>query len=58
MENREDSSGFCDEIGWKQMSLGVEEPGVEEGQPHGKPRGTVAMRDVECLYERDHRHRR
>ena len=39
------------------MSLGVEEPGVEEGQPHGKPRGTVAMRDVECLYERDHRHR-
>ena len=36
MENREDSSGFCDEIGWKQMSLGVEEPGVEEGQPGGK----------------------
>ena len=39
------------------MSLGVEEPGVEEGQPHGNPRGTVAMRYVECLYERDHRHR-
>ena len=39
------------------MSLGVEEPGVEEGQPHGKPRGTVAMRDVKYLYERNHRHR-
>lgn len=57
MENCGESGGFCDEIGWKRMSLGVEEPGVEEGQPHGKPRGTVAMRDVECLYERDHRHR-
>ena len=32
------------------MSLGVEEPGVEEGQPHGKPWGTVAVRD---LAERD-----
>ena len=57
MENCGENGGFCDEIGWKRMSLGVEEPGVEEGQPHGKPRGTVAMRDVECLYERDHRHR-
>ena len=52
-----ESGGFCDEIGWKRMSLGVEEPGVEEGQPHGKPRGTVAMRDVKYLYERNHRHR-
>lgn len=31
-KNRGDSCGFCDEIGWKRMSLGVEEPGVEEGQ--------------------------
>ena len=41
MENREDSSGFCDEIGWKRMSLGVEEPGVEEGQ--------------EAVFKSDHR---
>lgn len=32
--------------------------GRTEEKPRGKPRGTVAMRDVECLYERDHRHRR
>ena len=57
VENREDSRGFRVEKKAGRMSLGVEEPGVEEGQPHGKPRGTVAMRDVECLYERDHRHR-
>ena len=25
------------------MSLGVEEPGMEEGQPHGKPWGTVVV---------------
>ena len=31
-KNRGKSCGFCDEIGWKRMSLGVEEPGVEEGQ--------------------------
>ncbi|MDD7159405.1 MAG: hypothetical protein PUH68_03470 [Bacteroidales bacterium] len=35
-----------------------EDGGRTEEKPHGKPRGTVAMRDVECLYERDHRHRR
>ena len=34
-----------------------ENGGRMEEEPHGKPRGTVAMRDVECLYERDHRHR-
>ena len=32
---------FCDEIGWKRMSLGVEEPGVEEGQ--------------EAVFKSDHR---
>lgn len=35
-----------------------EDGGRTEEKPRGKPRGTVAMRDVECLYERDHRHRR
>ena len=43
MGNRGESGGFCDEIGWKRMSLGVEEPGMEEGQPHGKPWGTVVV---------------
>ena len=57
MENHEDSSGFRVEKEAGRMSLGVEEPVVEEGQPHGKPRGTVAMRDVKYLYERNHRHR-
>ena len=36
MENCEGSSDLCEEIWWKRMSLGVEEPGVEEGQPGGK----------------------
>ena len=40
-KNRGDSCGFCDEIGWKRMSLGVEEPGVEEGQ--------------EAVFKSDHR---
>ena len=29
VENCGENGGFCDEIGWKRMSLGVEEPGVE-----------------------------
>ncbi|MDY4464091.1 MAG: hypothetical protein SPE31_07165 [Prevotella sp.] len=37
---------------------GRKDGGRTEEKPRGKPRGTVAMRDVECLYERDHRHRR
>lgn len=38
-------------MGWRNL-------GWRKDSPAAKPWGTVAMRDVECLYERDHRHRR
>lgn len=43
--------GRKDGGGWRK------DRGRTEEKPHGKPRGTVAMRDVKYLYERDHRHR-
>lgn len=43
--------GRKDGGGWRK------DRGRTEEKPHGKPRGTVAMRDVKYLYERDHWHR-
>ena len=44
MENREGSSGLCEEIGGADVPWGGGTWGGDE--PHGKPWGTVAMRDV------------